>query len=292
MAETSFAWSGVPSTLRGDEAHDLARALGVAEDDDAATLVLVGEIVGPGVIDIVVGVGRRAARRHGAGAGHAGAQGAERELAVHRREEAALAAEAGELRLHDVELFRSRHEVGLGEGIERDGRVNVEAVDRRVGVGRELLGAWSSRRPSRWWRRGSRRRRCWQCPACTASWRRRNSPCAEKRQQWPGVLSPRLVLGRAGSELAASGLRRGWERPGSAVRGPDNHRPTNSLIPEARRPLWRRRGLRPGLNVSVSCVSPGIVLGHTDPSGESLSSAGEGQAGVNEADFALYGSRR
>jgi len=70
-------------------------------------------------------------------AAHAGAQGAERELAVHRREQAALAAELCELRLHDVELFRSGTRSdwvkGSSETVEYD-----QSIDRGVGVGREL----------------------------------------------------------------------------------------------------------------------------------------------------------
>ncbi len=43
------------------------------------------------------------------------------------------------MRLHHVELFGPWDEIGLGEWIERDGWVDVEAVDRRVGIGLELL---------------------------------------------------------------------------------------------------------------------------------------------------------
>jgi hypothetical protein len=81
---------------------------------------------------------------------------------IQRREEAALGGEAGELLLHDATLARSAV-MSLLARVGRDGRVDVEAVDRALRLARKssltmapsaftIVARWSTAQGS--WRPG------------------------------------------------------------------------------------------------------------------------------------------
>ena len=137
MAEMSWLRIGLSVDLGGDEAGEDAGALVVADEDDAAAGIVGGEVVFPGGLD--VGVGQLAVGGDILAAAE-GVEGGERHLPVGGRVEAAGGAEAGELLAHDLALFRAERGVGVGRGVLRDGGVDVEAIDRRVGGGREEFG--------------------------------------------------------------------------------------------------------------------------------------------------------
>ena len=110
------------------------RALGVADEDDAAPVVVVGEVVAEGgehaaVGDECVREGDRA--RMG--------ERVQRDLAVDGRVDAAHPGEAGGLRDRDLLLAKPDGEVGVDRGLVADRRVDVEAVDPRMRRRRALL---------------------------------------------------------------------------------------------------------------------------------------------------------
>ena len=114
----------------------------MADQDDAAPVIVVGEVFAPGSLDVLigqvpVGVSYRLAHQHGRQRG----QG---DLTIHGRVEAALGAEAGELAQHYVGLRRLDRHGRVGARVGGNGGIDVEAVDRRVRIGVEAL---NGRRP-------------------------------------------------------------------------------------------------------------------------------------------------
>jgi len=106
----------------------------VTDEDNAATLVTVSDILVPGADDIAItesyipGHGR---------ACQSSAESGERDLAIHRRVKAAHGGEAGELIEYDVALFRLDRHGCVETGIFGDGGINVETIDGGVRVGVE-----------------------------------------------------------------------------------------------------------------------------------------------------------
>ena len=117
-----------------DQLGQHARALGVADEHDAAAVVVVREVVAPHVPDIAVGQCRCFTSRSATDRG-------EGQLAVDRRVDAAHLGEARGLRNGDGDLVGIDVQVRVDGGLQADGRVHVEAVDR-PGLGRgRALGA-------------------------------------------------------------------------------------------------------------------------------------------------------
>ncbi len=142
IAETRRAWIRLAVDVHLDQLGQDTRALRMADEDDASAMVLVREVVVPGVAH--VGVGRDRARRRGGrwSGGHGSAQGGQGELAVHRRVEPAALAEARELLGRPPGAPRPRPSWWRGR--------------------RDRWTPWDRRRSNRW-AGGDRRRsaRCW-----------------------------------------------------------------------------------------------------------------------------------
>ncbi len=115
-----------------DELREHAGTLRVSDQHHAAALVVMFQVVIPGIEHVVVGQGtvhghRRAAKE--------GPQRREGDLAVHGRIDPALRSKAGKLRAHHAFFFRTRDHIAVAGGIGRDCGIDVEAIDRRVRVG-------------------------------------------------------------------------------------------------------------------------------------------------------------
>ncbi len=117
--------------------HD--RALRVADEDDAAAVVVVLQVVAPCLEHVGEGDLARASRAAHAERGEPG----ERDLAIERRVDPALAGEAGGLEPRDRGDLRVRGLRGVQADLVGDRGVDVEAVDRSLvlgdAVGREDL---------------------------------------------------------------------------------------------------------------------------------------------------------
>lgn len=110
------------------------RALGVADEDDPAAVVVVGEVVAESGEHAPVGdEGVREGDRARVG------ERAQRDLAVHGRVDATYPGEAGGLRDRHLFLAEPDGEVGVDRRLVADRRVDVEAVDPRVCRRRALL---------------------------------------------------------------------------------------------------------------------------------------------------------
>ena len=98
------------------------------------------EVIVPGVLDIGVGDRRPHTAGHRQGmTRHHRRQGRQGELPVDWRIEPAACREAGKLLLDHLLLGWLDGQVGQHAGVGRDGGIDVEAVDRRLGVGLERL---------------------------------------------------------------------------------------------------------------------------------------------------------
>ena len=127
---------GLAFDLLGDEARENAGALGVADEDHAAAIVLVGHVPVPGIDHIIVAADAlRQALAFRLGTARGDAQGGERGLAVDGRELAADGAEAGELQLDVVDLHLVDGPVGRPRLVVGDGGIDEEAIDLRIGRG-------------------------------------------------------------------------------------------------------------------------------------------------------------
>ena len=118
----------------------------MAHQDDPTALVVVVQVIGPRIQHVVVAdpaYGRIVCARHRL-SGLSGAERREGELAVERGEEPAFGAQPGELHLHDVDFFGAGDHVADHARIVRDRRIDVEAVDRRLGIGLERLKRFRS----------------------------------------------------------------------------------------------------------------------------------------------------
>ena len=124
-----------------DQGGEHARSLGVADQDDAPTVVFMGEIVVPGVAHIVVAGLRPRRRARQRMALHHRHQGGEGELPVHRREQPATGSKASELLLHDAPFGRLDGHGRDDARISRHGGIDVEAIDRRPPVSLERFKA-------------------------------------------------------------------------------------------------------------------------------------------------------
>ena len=112
-------------------------ALGVADQDDAAALVVLAQVGLPG--------GEPRPRRRSA-ARREGLRlplriAAERDLPVHRREDAAVQAVAGRLVERDRALLRVDREIRVRGLVVADGGIDVEAVELPLPVRLDGLGA-------------------------------------------------------------------------------------------------------------------------------------------------------
>jgi hypothetical protein len=198
------------------------RALAVADQHHAASVIVVRQVMTPGGRDVVVAGlrpagGGRARRLH---------QGRDGELSVHRREHPAPGGEARGLHLGDAALFRTSLHVGQLARIARDGRIDVEAVDRGGGVCAKPLH-----------RRG----------ADGGDDRGREIRVAGVGAPWaaqPGV-SLRVVLARRRRLLGAGRRRKqpGRQRPRQPLQNPHPHRPAPLFVAEEA----RRRGAKSSL---------------------------------------------
>jgi hypothetical protein len=104
------------------ELDEHPRALRVADEDDAAPVVVVREVVAPRIANVAVRECRRSR-------GGAPADRPQRQLAVHRRVDPAHLGEAGRLRDRDAGLGGIDVQVRVHRRLGADGRVDVEAVD-------------------------------------------------------------------------------------------------------------------------------------------------------------------
>ena len=162
----------------------MAGALRVSDQDDAATAVVVGDVMLPGIED--VGIREATVDRDGIAAQATDERG-ERDLTVDRREHAAHLAETRRLLAHDVELLVGARARGRccpssrGRWWDRRRSSRCAACAPRA---RSERG--SCRSPSRRWCRGPRRRRR-RYPVGRASWRdcrrwRSRSPDTDRRR--------------------------------------------------------------------------------------------------------------
>ena len=110
----------------------------MSDEDEAAPVVIVIDIVLPGVAHIVV---LEPARKRSAcaGAGEKTPKSGQRDLPVHRSVRTALRSEARELLTDDIHFGRIGSHVAVRRRIGRYGRINVEAIDRRLRVGSPFL---------------------------------------------------------------------------------------------------------------------------------------------------------
>ena len=140
--------------LRRDETRQDLGALAVADEHDAAALIVPGEIGPPGRQH--VGVGESARRQIRVRIVDDLAEARARHLAVERRKGPADGAKAHELLLGGARLVLGRRDRRVVASGMRDRRVDVEAIDRRGRIGR--VGDFVAPSASREDRRGGRRR--------------------------------------------------------------------------------------------------------------------------------------
>ena len=105
IADTSRDCIGLPSISSAMRRGQHHRALRVANEHDAAAVVVVLQVVVPGIEHVVVA--GTLIEWQPAAAGHRCAQAGQRDLTIHRRKRAALRSEARELLADDVLLGRS-----------------------------------------------------------------------------------------------------------------------------------------------------------------------------------------
>ena len=101
----------------------------MADEHDAALTIVVCEIIIPGVAHILIcefAIGRHRLPRGG------GADYGERHLSIERRKGPAFLGKARKLLRDDSLLLRPRLHVAVRHRIVGHGRIDVEAVDRRV----------------------------------------------------------------------------------------------------------------------------------------------------------------
>ena len=132
--------------------HQHPRALRMPDEDDRPAVVLVREVVVPGVEEALVGDGVRLGVPT-----LSRLQRGQRSLAVDRCPHAAHLREARRLGDSRTDFGQVHPQVGVGRLLLADGRVRVEAVELRVGRGSDL--------PDR--RRPARRHRCRVEARCT-----------------------------------------------------------------------------------------------------------------------------
>ena len=131
-ADTSCSLHGLAVDLLPDQFGQYERPLRVPDQDHAPPAIVARQVVVPGVAH--VGIGQAPAEVDGA-AGDALAQPRQGDLPVQRRKRAARRSEARELLGDHVAFGRVGGHVALRPGVGGDGRVDVEAVHRRLRVG-------------------------------------------------------------------------------------------------------------------------------------------------------------
>ena len=140
IAETSSRRCAGERSITSGQVLEHVGALRVPDQDDAAPVVVVREVVAPGREH--VGVGEAAG-----GVERRRRQPAVRDLAVHRaRRRWQTCENARGLRLRDEDLGRPIARSALPSVLVADGRIDVEAVDRRACRHPRLLDASSCRR--------------------------------------------------------------------------------------------------------------------------------------------------
>ena len=104
----------------------------MTDQHDAAAVVVMLQVIVPRIAHIVVA--EPAIERRAAAAGHGLSQAGERELPIERRVRTARRREPRKLLPNDIAFRRVCRHVAVGAGIGRNRGVDVEAIDRRVGI--------------------------------------------------------------------------------------------------------------------------------------------------------------
>src|SRR5262245_32530212 len=106
----------------------------MSDQNEATTVVIVFEVVVPGILHVIVL--KTARERPTAPASrNAGAKAGQCDLPIQRRIRAALRSKLRELLANDVELGRIGSHVAVGSRIGGYGRIDIEAIDRGIRIG-------------------------------------------------------------------------------------------------------------------------------------------------------------
>lgn len=117
-----------------DELGQHGRALRMPDEQHATAVVVVGDVLLPGVEDVTVG--ERGIDRNRRRSPELGDQRRQRDLTIDRREDAADRSQTCRLLADNEQLLvRTRHQIAVAARVGRDRRVDVEAVELRMARG-------------------------------------------------------------------------------------------------------------------------------------------------------------